>query len=1559
MTELASGFRGSDEKDVAPSARRSRPRRRALLAALGVTALALLVPPAYAGAATVTVAARDVASNAALPNFTYIVNADNARDPRDPNPLLRPSMAPTESNSPLVAQGDQDRPTVDLPAGRYLVTVRAPDHKMWGRHITLPRDAGTLTVALRGGALPLGKLKVFVYQDDHFTNSQPDEGEEGLAGFHVTLTESTNSQVSVDYNNEPLCGGDCVTDADGAVTISNLAPATYTAYVTPPDGSDWIQTSTFFGGFGVTVGAEEGGAGTGGPEGLPGLQLFVPPSQRTGSTFGFVHPKEFTGSSTATISGTARNWVGYPPFDTLVTREPVENPYVALSDTASDEQVYMARGDSDGNFAIPNVPPGTYVVAIWDEQLTYIMRLLTVTVSAGQQVDLGDVGVARWFGWLSGDVFRDDNGNGVRDEGESGIPNTDLDQRWRDGSIKETVFTDAFGRYEYPTTEGGNVGKFFIGEVGFARFQTNGASLHDEYDPSHVERVPSELGGGLLTNQFVVEGHRSEVDWAKEPYPQGVPGQIVGVTYWGTTRNEFDARFQAHEDYEPGVPDVTVQLEGLGADGRPNTADDPILNRYSSDKWTAPTDCDLRDSLGAPVTGLNPFIAPRCLEIPALANETKDGGFDGGYAFAAYCPESRGGFDHFAANGDTVCGDDGDPQPLVPGQYITHVLMPDDGHGHDLYKIVAEEDVNVDLGAQYEPAIPPPACTGDDHVVPAVDTNPRGPYGGTTRPLCDKRLVQLNAQQNANADFTLMTNQTTGTDVQIPGRVIGLASNNLTFERDEKALWYGEPAPVGHVPVGIRDYKHRLLTTVETDENGIYEAVLPSTETLNCPIPQGPCPGMYTFVVNDPGDRDHPNPSYDPNFQTNRIVDSIWPGQTTQLDTPVLPIAANGCQLPTDTPELLEVSKPYVRTSDSGTARRITIQGDFLGAAAGAVLLDNTTLTTGNGGIVSWSNRQIVIQVPALPAGPRQLLIRGANGIVSPNGITFHVLGSGYNPAVVTVAPPSTPHAIQLAIDAPSTAAGSLLVLQPGVYRENVILHKPLKLQGLGPGGIVGDAEPANRPADDPRFNVKGTVVDGRYFEDDRAYWTSRVAALAPFAGVDADHPVLEGADITVVAKTNTSYSGTGNNAARIDGLGITTGRGQGAGGIQLQAFARNVQITNDVLESDGGVFAGAIAVGQPYYDANNTNVTIGRDRIVGSGGLARAGGIGIFTGSNNYEIANNVVCSNYGVEYGAGISHWGLSPNGRIHDNRIYYNEAFDSGAGITISQETPQPVNGQDVLGAGTGTVDVDRNLIQANNSGDDGGGLFVMNAHGARINIRNNMITDNHAADYGGGLVLDDSSNVSIVNNTVANNVTSSSVQGTDDEPHAAGLVSHKNSDLWQATLPATAKRFSDPVALFNNIFWQNEAFTLSSHAVDATLVSRGFLDFGVAGTTGSFSPRYSLLTAGAAGQGNIIGQDPLFITPFDLVLSVVSARADPQMASVTITGFEPPVGLGGNYHLQNGSPAIDRGAAYSNFPAVPNGSSVFAPTIDFDGQSRPQFRSLRLLTPFDIGADEVPR
>jgi hypothetical protein len=120
---------------------------------------------------------------------------------------------------------------------------------------------------------------------------------------------------------------------------------------------------------------------------------------------------------------------------------------------------------------------------------------------------------------------------------------------------------------------------------------------------------------------------------------------------------------------------------------------------------------------------------------------------------------------------------------------------------------------------------------------------------------------------------------------------------------------------------------------------------------------------------------------------------------------------------------------------------------------------------------------------------------------------------------------------------------------------------------------------------------------------------------------------------------------------------------------------------------------------------------------------------------------------------------------------------------------------------------------------------------------------------------------------------------------------------------------------------------------------------------------------------AGQSNIFGADPLFVTPFTLELTVTGSRQDPNAAAVTLTGADPPVGLTGDYHLQNASPAIDRGAGYATFPAPRTPAAVLAPCsvflsqqpfgADFDRQARPQLRVFqRALTPWDIGADEAP-
>src|SRR5438552_1347430 len=234
---------------------------------------------------------------------------------------------------------------------------------MWGSYITLPNPAtadGSLTARIdlseqsEAHPLPLGKIRVFVFNDNAWTNGAPDTEEAGMSGFKIGLEEQTGSEVTVDYNNNPLCGGACLTAGTGLVTVNDLGPATYFIDVHPPDqpcnsdpDSRWYQTTTIDGGLQLLAPVEEGSDGTG----APGEQLWEPPNRRTAYWFGFVcTPMDWPASGpfsggTGEITGQARNWVEWAPYTTGTYDTPVDNPYVALTDAATDTTVFLGRGD--------------------------------------------------------------------------------------------------------------------------------------------------------------------------------------------------------------------------------------------------------------------------------------------------------------------------------------------------------------------------------------------------------------------------------------------------------------------------------------------------------------------------------------------------------------------------------------------------------------------------------------------------------------------------------------------------------------------------------------------------------------------------------------------------------------------------------------------------------------------------------------------------------------------------------------------------------------------------------------------------------------------------------------------------------------------------------------------------------------------------------------------------------------------------------------------------------------------------------------------------------------
>ncbi|MEB0303369.1 hypothetical protein, partial [Mucilaginibacter sp. 5C4] len=110
--------------------------------------------------------------------------------------------------------------------------------------------------------------------------------------------------------------------------------------------------------------------------------------------------------------------------------------------------------------------------------------------------------------------------------------------------------------------------------------------------------------------------------------------------------------------------------------------------------------------------------------------------------------------------------------------------------------------------------------------------------------------------------------------------------------------------------------------------------------------------------------------------------------------------------------------------------------------------------------------------------------------------------------------------------------------------------------------------------------------------------------------------------------------------------------------------------------------------------------------------------------GSDGYEVSGNDICGNFSLEYGGGLSAYGLSPGGKIHHNRIYFNSSNDEGGAIMIAGQLPATVG---ALSPGSGPVDIYANQIQANMANDDGGGIRFLMAGNFPMNVYNNMIVN----------------------------------------------------------------------------------------------------------------------------------------------------------------------------------------------------------------------------------------
>ncbi|MBS0393592.1 MAG: choice-of-anchor D domain-containing protein [Proteobacteria bacterium] len=896
---------------------------------------------------------------------------------------------------------------------------------------------------------------------------------------------------------------------------------------------------------------------------------------------------------------------------------------------------------------------------------------------------------------------------------------------------------------------------------------------------------------------FGLQGFISQtekIDWGKTVVPADQTGGISGTVVYASTRGFDDPSLEIQFLWEPLVPRVPVNLyQKLTApDG--TTSLRLVAQTYTT-SWddvaagTYPT-TDPRNPLllGKPScpgqVASDPYVAQvlgsdltRCYDGFHNWNQVQPLTYDGYYQFTSIYPSG------INADGTPVNGKE-TPVAVPQGQFVVEIVPPAG------YEIVKEEDKNILIGDAW--VAPPaqqfaalsnifilpdqatvasaynlnitsgatqvdsrlgftlnegtaqlPVCAGAPHRVPDYlslfpTSGQVAPFAGADRPLCDRKLVNLNNGQNGTANFFVFSNTPRA------AKFTGIILDDASAEFNVAAPDFGEKFGVPYVAVSIRDAYGIEIERVYADQWGGYNGMTPSSWQVNVPNPAGYSPNMLITCMNDPGPIQTANgpaidPMYMPTYSNFCYTNPFMPGLTTYLDTPVLPVGAFAsnyvsgynpvdCSYPDATPAVStvygDVHGPWLKPSGSRTLT-INALGDvnvpnpaYLGPTTNSTSGINqapynqktilrhyrfgatagtATLTAANGTVYpltigSWGDMQISATVPTtVPNGTYELGITSANGQQSVDTVSVTI--EAKQPVVLTASSNSVTTGgastvVQDAIDA--ATPGDLIILDAGVYNELVVMYKPVRLQGAGAASVVINA--AKYPTD--KLERWRPEINSLFSIDVTSGNQVGTSQVDPLPGQEVTGGIVflepsvlateEGAGVTVLAKDLPA------NECKPASNGSTR-----------STYVDRLGHRHDITESnfrcarsriDGITVTGGDAGGGIYVNGWAHGLEVANNRVYGNAG---AFGGGIRVGIPHLETQDPVQIAQ-GFDNNVSIHHNAITQNGLVEAAGAVGATAGASGAGAGLA------------LCTGTNNYKANYNFICGNYSSGDGGGL-----------------------------------------------------------------------------------------------------------------------------------------------------------------------------------------------------------------------------------------------------------